>query len=402
MLERAGFGDAEGLGRELAVLGSEDRAQLGGVPDVELSLFALAVGVQRGREAALAGTQLAQHPVEGLRRHPAGQRRPGATPQVQVDPGEQRVVVEHLLEVRHDPVRVHRVPGEPAAQLVVHAAAGHGLAGVGGHPQRDGVAGPLVVTEQELTHHRRRELRRGTEPARRGVVPAVELRHRRLRYLAEPQLLGTVPGAQGLGGGGRVLGQGGGDLLGPVRHVAALALPGPRDVQHQLPELVAREVGAAEERLAPAGHEHRHRPAALARHRLRRGHVDRVHVGAFLPVHLYRDHVLVEQRGGLRILERFVGHDVAPVAGGVADREHDGNVAPGGLGERLVAPGPPVDRVVRMLEQVGARRIPQPVHGSYATALARGDDPRNPPCWPGGTTPRNPPLRFAPWLRCSP
>ena len=33
------------------------------------------------------------------------------------------------------------------------------------------------------------------------------------------------------------------------------------------------------------------------------------------------------------------------------------------------------------------------------TVLARGDDPPEPPaalCWPGGATPRNPPLRYAP------
>src|SRR5207244_1511264 len=38
-----------------------------------------------------------------------------------------RVVVEHLLEVRHQPPLVHRVPVEPAAQLVVHTAARHPL-----------------------------------------------------------------------------------------------------------------------------------------------------------------------------------------------------------------------------------------------------------------------------------
>ena len=39
---------------------------------------------------------------------------------------ELRLVVEHLLEVRHAPVRVHRVAVEPAADVVAHAAGGHG------------------------------------------------------------------------------------------------------------------------------------------------------------------------------------------------------------------------------------------------------------------------------------
>ena len=370
MLERPALGHAEHLGRELAILGPENRAQLGGPPDVEPSFFALAVGVQRRREPAFAGPQLAQHPVARLVRHPAGQRRAGAAPQVRVDPSEQGVVVEHLLEVRDDPGGVDRVPGEPAAELVVHAAAGHRLAGALGHLQRGCAAGPLVVAEQELQHHRRRELRRAAEPAAGRVVIAVERLHRRVRGLAEPRVQVAFLTAQGAGGGRRVLGQGGGDVLGLAGHVVALSAPGLRDVQHQLPEVIPGEVGAAEERLLVRRHEHRHRPAALAGHGLGRGHVDRVHVGSLLPVHLDRDHVLVEYRRRLGVLERLVRHHVTPVAGGVAHREQDGDVPPGGLGEGLVAPRPPVHRVVRVLEQVGARRIAQPVHHAHSTEPA--------------------------------
>jgi hypothetical protein len=84
--------------------------------------------------------------------------------------------------------------------------------------------------------------------------------------------------------------------------------------------------------------------------------------------------VLVEQRGRLGVLERLVRHHVAPVAGGVADREHDGDVAPGGLGEGLVAPRPPVHRVVRVLEQVRAGRILEPVHPSTVVTSAQDLD----------------------------
>ena len=44
---------------------------------------------------------------------------------VEVDPDQQRLVVEHLLEVRHQPLLVDRVAGEAAADVVVHPAAGH-------------------------------------------------------------------------------------------------------------------------------------------------------------------------------------------------------------------------------------------------------------------------------------
>ena len=50
----------------------------------------------------------------------------------------------------------------------------------------------------------------------------------------------------------------------------------------------------------------------------------------------------------------------------------------GGFGKGLVAPWPPVHRVVRMLEQVGAGGVLQAVHVPTVR------------CWPGGTNPRNP------------
>src|SRR5262249_46112864 len=42
-----------------------------------------------------------------------------------VDAGQQRVVIQHLLEMRDDPVRIDAVTGEAARELVVHAAPCH-------------------------------------------------------------------------------------------------------------------------------------------------------------------------------------------------------------------------------------------------------------------------------------
>jgi hypothetical protein len=47
----------------------------------------------------------------------------------------------------------------------------------------------------------------------------------------------------------------------------------------------------------------RHRPAALAGHRLGGSHVDRVHIRALLAVHLDRYEILVHQRGRRAVLE---------------------------------------------------------------------------------------------------
>ena len=84
------------------------------------------------------------------------------------------------------------------------------------------------------------------------------------------------------------------------------------------------------------------------------GLVDLVQVRTLLAVHLDVDEEPVHDRRRGRVLEGLVGHDVAPVAGGVTDGEQDGPVGLAGQGQGLVAPGPPVHRIVGVLEQVGA------------------------------------------------
>src|SRR6266511_6095536 len=73
--------------------------------------------------------------------------------------------------------------------------------------------------------------------------------------------------------------------------------------------------------------------------------------------------------GGVLVLERLPLHHVAPVAGGVADREQDRLVLLARLGQRLGTPREPVDRVVGVLQQVRAGRSGQPV-GPARLALA--------------------------------
>src|SRR5206468_2280791 len=110
-------------------------------------------------------------------------------PAVEVERGELTVVVEHLLEVRHEPVRVHGVAVEATADLVVDPAARH-------HRQRrvDHLAGPRVLrappeAQDELPDHRLGKLRRAPEPA----LPLVELGRERLEG-AEQDLVGEELG----------------------------------------------------------------------------------------------------------------------------------------------------------------------------------------------------------------
>ena len=82
------------------------------------------------------------------------------------------------------------------------------------------------------------------------------------------------------------------------------------------------------------------------------GLVDLVDVGTFLAIDLDVDVQLVHQPRGLLVLERFMRHHVAPVTGGVADRQQDRLVFAPRPTQRLRSPRLPIDRVVGMLPQV--------------------------------------------------
>ena len=130
MLEGAVGRDREELGRPSAVVLPQRLDELSRRPRVEEPLLPLRVSVEGRGETALGGPQLAQQELGSLL--PGPQRR--CRPPVGTHAQEQRVVVEHLLEVRDHPAAVHAVAREPARQLVVDAAANHSVEGVVDHP----------------------------------------------------------------------------------------------------------------------------------------------------------------------------------------------------------------------------------------------------------------------------
>ncbi len=83
-------------------------------------------------------------------------------------------------------------------------------------------------------------------------------------------------------------------------------------------------------------------------------HVDGVDVGALLAVDLDVHEQLVHDLGRGGIFEALVGHHVTPVAGGVTDGEQDGLAGALGFGQGVGSPRPPVDRIIAVLEKVGA------------------------------------------------
>ena len=372
LAEVARLGGAE-PGDRLWRVGAEDLAQLVERPHVGQPLDAVGVGVQRAAEPAVLGGHLAQRPVERLLRRPPQHGVAGDLPGVDVRAGQQRVVVEHLLEVRDRPGRVGAVAVEAAADLVEDPAAGH-------RPQREEAHRRLAAGQQQLDDRRRRELRRAAPAAVDAVeAPAQGLdglveRLRAQRSVGRPQQ--------------RAAGQ-------PRRHPRALladlvaaGAPGVVDgEQHLAPARqpvprLRREVRPAEERDLLGRGEDVQRPAALAGHRLHGLHVEGVDVGALLAVDLDRHEALVHERGDLRVLEGLALHDVAPVAGRVADRHEQRAVLLARAAQRLLAPRQPVDGVVAVLEEVG-RRLPGERVGHGSTLPAR---PAGPPV--GGGLPR--------------
>ena len=163
VLEVALGGGAEVGDGGLGELFAEHLAQLVDGPDVELALDPLGVGVERRAEAALRPAHLAQRPVERLDADLGKALLARHLPGVQVGAGQERVVVEHLLEVRHRPGRVDRVAREAAANLVVDAARGHRV-------QRRRGQLDIAGRQQELERAVGREFR-GAAPA---AVNAIE------------------------------------------------------------------------------------------------------------------------------------------------------------------------------------------------------------------------------------
>ena len=236
-------------------------------------------------------------------------------------------------------------------------AARHRLERALGHPQSASSPVRAAWRSRNSQHHRRRELRRAAEPA-----VALVVRRRRAPASASTSSSRStavdVPAGESSSTLGRCSATSALDLVDLAAPVAAR--PATTAVEHLAERRHAvarlrREVGAGEERLAVRRQEHGHRPAALAGHRLGRLHVDGVDVRPLLSVDLDADEVPSFSASAVgRVLERLVRHDVAPVAGGVADREQDRHVALARLRERLVTPLEPVDRVLRVLQQVGA------------------------------------------------
>src|SRR5262249_50701656 len=80
------------------------------------------VGVERRRECAFRCRHLAPEPADGFLRALAEQWIAGVRMGERQQLEELGIVVEHLLEMRHEPPGIDRVAREPSAEVIIDAA----------------------------------------------------------------------------------------------------------------------------------------------------------------------------------------------------------------------------------------------------------------------------------------
>ena len=150
----------------------EDGADLVRRPDVEPALLALGVGVERRVEPALGAAHLAERPLERALDHRPVALVAERLVAVQVGAGEERVVVEHLLEVGDEPDRRRRSSGRS------HRRSGRGCRRAAIASRVTSAGARLADREHQLERRRRRELGRAAEAAVLHVGHHPQLAHR--------------------------------------------------------------------------------------------------------------------------------------------------------------------------------------------------------------------------------
>ena len=152
-------------GEIFAVIAAQHLEQLVITPDVELALLAFRIGIERGGEGALLRRHFAREPTDRLARA-LREQQVAAAPEGQRQQLQQlRVVVQHLLEMRHQPALVDRIAREAAAEMVVDAALAHALERVLDGLEEALVAGAQPGPPEHFQDRRLRKLGRAAQAA---------------------------------------------------------------------------------------------------------------------------------------------------------------------------------------------------------------------------------------------
>lgn len=115
-----------------------------------------------------------------------------------------------------------------------------------------------------------------------------------------------------------------------------------------------REICTTPEWITLRREEHGQWPATLLTKHMESLHIDLVNVRALFAVYLDVDEMLIHESGCCFILKTFMGHNVAPMTGGVANRQQNWLVCFLRFFQCFLTPLPPVDRVILVLKKVRA------------------------------------------------
>src|SRR5689334_7513539 len=125
MLKVSARRDVIHFAKHPAAIFAQNRRNLLRLPNVELSFLSFAAGIF----SAVKSAGLVRHPAEdviaSLARDAAEEGIRSGLIRFEISIGQQRVVVEHLFEMWHEPALVNAVARKPAGEMIVDAAAGH-------------------------------------------------------------------------------------------------------------------------------------------------------------------------------------------------------------------------------------------------------------------------------------
>src|SRR6266436_1738665 len=89
---------------------------------------------------------------------------------MQVKTRQEGIVIQHLLKVRYQPLRVCRITMKSTSQLIIHTAIGHFAAGVTNNFERFFFSSPIKMAQQKLERHCRRKLRCSAKTSLDSIV----------------------------------------------------------------------------------------------------------------------------------------------------------------------------------------------------------------------------------------
>src|SRR5580698_3541953 len=118
------------------VLVANDLVNFFARPNVELALHPFTVGILRRIKSTFGTSHVAQYVIASATRDVGIKRITRDLIRIDVTRNELRLIVEHLLEMRHEPSLIDTVPMKTAAKLIEQSAFAHHPEGVQRHLAR--------------------------------------------------------------------------------------------------------------------------------------------------------------------------------------------------------------------------------------------------------------------------